>query len=260
MADLAKLESILGQYPALAIAYSGGTDSDLLLHAALRVLGPSHITAIIAKGEMLAGKDYDDALRLLQEANVTSETVFVDSFSIEAFRTNQKDRCYHCKKAVFGAILNKAKELGFSVLADGKNADDGKVYRPGGKAAEELGVISPLAMAGFTKQEIRALAHQWGLSAWNKPSNSCLATRLPYHTVLTKEKFRLVEQAEALLAEAGIPSARVRLHDKIARIEIPKEYFDSFMKNESLIRTIKQLGFPYLTLDLEGFRSGSMDL
>ena len=115
-------------------------------------------------------------------------------------------------------------------------------------------------MAGFTKQEIRALAHQWGLSAWNKPSNSCLATRFPYHTVLTKEKFRLVEQAEALLAEAGIPSARVRLHDKIARIEIPKEYFDSFMKNESLIRTIKQLGFPYLTLDLEGFRSGSMDL
>ena len=254
------LFQLLQQYPSLCVAYSGGTDSDFLLHAAIRALGKDHVTAIIAKGEMLAGKDYQAALALAKQAGAACYTVEVDAFQEEAFRMNRKDRCYHCKKAIMGAILDKAAQLGFSVVADGKNADDQKVYRPGAQAAAELGIVSPLAAAHFTKDEIRQTAKDWGLSTWNKPSNSCLATRFPYDTLLSKEKFRLVEQAELLLAEAGIPSGRVRLHGTIARIEIPKDYFLSFTKNDELIRTIKAIGFPYVTLDLEGFRSGSMDL
>ncbi|MDR4022904.1 MAG: TIGR00268 family protein, partial [Eubacteriales bacterium] len=153
----------------------------------------------------------------------------------------------------------KAAELGFGTVADGKNADDGKAYRPGAEAAKELGIVSPLYEAGMTKQDIRDAAKEMGLKTWDKASNSCLATRFPYDTELTEENFEKVEKAELLLALKGIPSGRVRLHGEIARIEIPKDRFNELISDQELIDNIKKSGFRYVTLDLEGFRSGSMD-
>ncbi len=158
-----------------------------------------------------------------------------------------------------GEIIKKAAELGFDTVADGKNADDGKAYRPGAEAAKELGIVSPLYEAGMTKQDIRDAAKEMGLKTWDKASNSCLATRFPYDTELTEENFEKVEKAELLLALKGIPSGRVRLHGEIARIEIPKDRFNELISDQELIDNIKKSGFRYVTLDLEGFRSGSMD-
>ena len=158
-----------------------------------------------------------------------------------------------------GEIIKKANELGFDTVADGKNSDDGKVYRPGAQAAKELGIVSPLYETGMTKQDIRQAAKELGLETWNKASNSCLATRFPYDTELTVENFAKVEEAELLIARKGIPSGRVRLHGDIARIEVPEERFNELISDKKLIENIKNVGFRYVTLDLEGFRSGSMD-
>ena len=158
-----------------------------------------------------------------------------------------------------GAVIKKAAELGFDTVADGKNADDGKAYRPGAEAAKELGIVSPLYEAGMTKQDIRQAAKELGLETWDKASNSCLATRFPYDTELTEENFAKVEKAELLLALKGIPSGRVRMHGDIARIEVPRDRFNELISDQELIENIKKSGFRYVTLDLEGFRSGSMD-
>lgn len=258
MNKLENLEKILFQYGKICVAYSGGTDSDFLLNVAKKVLG-NNVIAIIGNGAMVASKDYEEAINLAKSVGVEYYTIDADVFKVDEFRYNSKERCYFCKKNIMGGIIEKAKELGFSTIADGKNFDDGKVYRPGAKAAEEIGIVSPLFEAGFTKSEIRSEAKKMGLKTWDKASNSCLATRFPYDTQLTAEKFAMVEKAEKLIADAHIKSGRVRLHNDIARIEIPKEFFGEFMKNNSLIMKIKAVGFKYITLDLEGFRSGSMD-
>ena len=156
-------------------------------------------------------------------------------------------------------IIKKANELGFNTIADGKNSDDGKVYRPGAEAARELGIVSPLYETGMTKQDIRQAARELGLETWNKPSNSCLATRFPYDTERTAENFAKVEGAELLISQKGIPSGRVRMHGDIARIEVPEDRFNELISDRKLIEDIKNFGFRYVTLDLEGFRSGSMD-
>lgn len=258
MEKMKALEEIIRGYGKLCIAYSGGTDSDFLLNVAKRVLG-ENVIAIIGNGNMLARKDYFEAMELAKKAGVVYYTIDADVFIVDEFRNNDKKRCYFCKKNIMGGLIEKAKELGFNFVADGKNSDDGKVYRPGAKASEELGIVSPLYMAGFTKAEIRQAAKEMNLETWNKASNSCLATRFPYNTLLTAENLLMVETAEKLIADENIPSGRVRVHGDIARIEIPKEYFHRFMENQCLIRNIKEVGFKYITLDLEGFRSGSMD-
>lgn len=258
MGKMKNLEDILNGYKKICIAYSGGTDSDFLLNAAVKALG-DNVIAIIANGAQLASKDFDDAVRLAKKAGVMYYTVEADVFKTEEFKHNRKDRCYHCKKNIMGGVLKKAEELGFCVVADGKNLDDAGVYRPGAAAAEELGIVSPLYQAGFTKKDIREEAFRMGLETWDKASNSCLATRFPYDTLLTAENFSMVERAEKLIDDAGIKSGRVRLHGDIARIEMPREYFEAFMKDAVLIKKIKDIGFKYITLDLEGFRSGSMD-
>ena len=253
-----KLQNILKGYEKVCVAYSGGTDSDFLLNVAARTLGNNAI-AVIVQGKNVAAKDIADAVRLGNNTGVRVFLETADVFSVDEFRNNIKERCYYCKKAIMGTILKKAAEEGFNLIADGKNVDDAKHYRPGAKAAEEIGIISPLYEAGFTKAEIRQASKELGLETWNKASNSCLATRFPYNTVLTEEGFSMVERAEKLIADMGIPSGRVRLHGDIARIEMPKQYFAQFINNESIVPSIKEIGFKYITLDLEGFRSGSMD-
>ncbi|MEA5083413.1 MAG: ATP-dependent sacrificial sulfur transferase LarE [Lachnospiraceae bacterium] len=258
MNKLKVLENILLGYGKICVAYSGGTDSDFLLNVAKRVLG-NNVIAIIGNGAMVSAKDYEEAVNLAKSIRVEYYTIDADVFKVEEFRNNSRERCYFCKKNIMGGIIEKAKELGFCIVADGKNSDDGKVYRPGAKAAEEIGIVSPLFEAGFTKAEIRSQAKKMDIKTWNKASNSCLATRFPYNTLLTAENFAMVEKAEKLIAESKIKSGRVRLHGEIARIEMPNEFFEEFMKNDKLIMKIKEIGFKYVTLDLEGFRSGSMD-
>ena len=253
-----RLSDILKGYGKICVAYSGGTDSDFLLNMAVKTLG-NNVIAVMVKGDNVASKDVEDALRLAKKAGAKVFLETVDVFSVSQFRNNTKERCYYCKKNIMQAIIERAGKEGYSLIADGKNADDAKHFRPGAKAAEEIGIISPLYEAGFTKDEIRQVAQQMGLETWDKPSNSCLATRFMYNTLLTKEAFLKVEKAEKLIADMGISSGRVRVHGDIARIEIPRKYFIDFVKDNSIVSLIKEIGFKYVTLDLEGFRSGSMD-
>lgn len=258
MEKLDRLREYLSNFDKLCVAYSGGVDSDLLMNVAYEVLKDNAI-AVIGDGVMLSRKDLEDAENLARKTGIKYYVVKVDAFSVNEFKFNDKKRCYYCKKNIMGEIIKKANELGFDTVADGKNSDDGKVYRPGAEAARELGIVSPLYEAGMTKQDIRQAARELGLETWNKPSNSCLATRFPYDTELTAENFAKVEGAELLIARKGIPSGRVRLHGDIARIEVPEDRFNELISDRKLIEDIKNFGFRYVTLDLEGFRSGSMD-
>ena len=258
MEKLDRLREYLSNFDKLCVAYSGGVDSDLLMNVAYEVLKDNAI-AVIGDGVMLSRKDLEDAENLARKTGIKYYVVKVDVFSVNEFKFNDKKRCYYCKKNIMGEIIKKANELGFNTIADGKNSDDGKVYRPGAEAARELGIVSPLYEAGMTKQDIRQAARELGLETWNKPSNSCLATRFPYDTELTAENFAKVEGAELLIAQKGIPSGRVRMHGDIARIEVPEERFNELISDKKLIENIKNVGFRYVTLDLEGFRSGSMD-
>lgn len=258
MEKLDRLREYLSNFDKLCVAYSGGVDSDLLMNVAYEVLKDNAI-AVIGDGVMLSRKDLEDAENLARKTGIKYYVVKVDVFSVNEFKFNDKKRCYYCKKNIMGEIIKKANELGFYTVADGKNSDDGKVYRPGAEAARELGIVSPLYEAGMTKQDIRQAARELGLETWNKPSNSCLATRFPYDTELTAENFAKVEGAELLIAQKGIPSGRVRLHGDIARIEVPEDRFNELISDKKLIENIKNVGFRYVTLDLEGFRSGSMD-
>ena len=258
MEKLDRLREYLSNFDKLCVAYSGGVDSDLLMNVAYEVLKDNAI-AVIGDGVMLSRKDLEDAENLARKTGIKYYVVKVDVFSVNEFKFNDKKRCYYCKKNIMGGIIKKANELGFDTVADGKNSDDGKVYRPGAEAARELGIVSPLYEAGMTKQDIRQAARELGLETWNKPSNSCLATRFPYDTELTAENFAKVEGAELLIAKKGIPSGRVRMHGDIARIEVPEDRFNELISDRKLIEDIKNFGFRYVTLDLEGFRSGSMD-
>ena len=258
MEKLDRLREYLSKFDKLCVAYSGGVDSDLLMNVAYEVLKDNAV-AVIGDGIMLSRKDLEDAENLARKTGIKYYVVKVDAFSVNEFKFNDKKRCYYCKKNIMGEIIKKANELGFYTVADGKNSDDGKVYRPGAEAARELGIVSPLYEAGMTKQDIRQAARELGLETWNKPSNSCLATRFPYDTELTAENFAKVEGAELLIAQKGIPSGRVRMHGDIARIEVPEDRFNELISDRKLIEDIKNFGFRYVTLDLEGFRSGSMD-
>ena len=258
MEKLDRLREYISKFDKLCVAYSGGVDSDLLMNVAYEVLKDNAI-AVIGDGIMLSRKDLKDAEYLAKQTGIKYYVVTTAAFDVNEFKFNDKKRCYFCKKNIMGAVIKKAAELGFDTVADGKNADDGKAYRPGAEAAKELGIVSPLYEAGMTKQDIRQAAKELGLETWDKASNSCLATRFPYDTELTEENFAKVEKAELLLALKGIPSGRVRMHGDIARIEVPRDRFNELISDQELIKNIKKSGFRYVTLDLEGFRSGSMD-
>ncbi len=242
----------------LCIAFSGGIDSTFLLHAAQSVL-KENVMAIIARGNMMTARDFADAIRILDGMGIAYSIIDIDVFTVPEFVANQKDRCYYCKTNVFTAIKDKAAQLGFSLVADGRNADDSGAYRPGTTAALELNVISPLFDLQFSKSDIRQCARQMGIDIWAKPSNSCLATRIPYDHTVTPELLATVEAAEELFHENDVDNVRVRIHNDLARIELSPDYHDMLLHNEDMIKKIKALGFKYVTLDLEGFRSGSMD-
>lgn len=184
----------------------------------------------------------------------------VNPLAVKGFADNPLDRCYICKKEIFGIIKNIAAENGVNAVAEGSNLDDGDDYRPGMKAISELGILSPLQTAGFTKREIREMSEKLGLPTWNKPSFACLASRFAYGEKITAEKLKRVEKAEKILKNSGFRQFRVRVHGELARIELLPEDFEKLFKvREKLYSDIKALGFSYVTMDLQGYRMGSMN-
>lgn len=241
----------------LCLAFSGGIDSTLLLY----LCRDMNIFAITFYSNFQTEDEIELTKSLCKKYGVKQIIIEKDVFENPIILNNPKDRCYHCKKFLFENAVKIAKDNGLKYIIDGTNFDDLNVYRPGRKALRELGVISPFAEFEITKKEIRDYAKKCGIEIFSKPSSPCLATRFPYGTKLTKEKLEIVEKGENLLKRNGFECCRLRMHGEIARIEIlPEKFEEIFDKKDLIIQELKKLGIAYVTLDLEGFRSGSMDL
>ena len=245
------------------VAFSGGVDSSLLLklaHEAVQKTG-KEVYAVTMQTRLHPTREIEEAKRVCEEIGAVHIVIAVDELEEAGIMNNPVERCYLCKKHLFLKMKERASELGISVILEGTNEDDLHVYRPGIKALRELQIISPLAEAGLTKAEVRKMACEYDISVSSKPATPCLATRFPYGTELTYEKMAQVEKGETFLKEMGIHNVRVRAHDKLARIEIDETTFGEFLDHKKEITDyLKSLGFVYITLDLEGFRSGSMDV
>lgn len=245
------------------IAFSGGVDSSLLLKIAIicSKKNDKNIYAITVSTEFNPMYDIEFSKKIAQEIGAEHIVLSINQLDLNSIRNNPVERCYLCKKYLFSNIKLKSKELRASIIIDGTNADDLKVYRPGIKVLEELGISSPLKECGFTKYEVRKLACEYGISVAKRPSMSCLATRFPYNTELTTDDLKKVELGENYLRTLGLYNIRLRIHKNIARIEVDLESISIILENrENLIKYLKSLGYNYIALDLEGFRSGSMDI
>ena len=244
------------------VAFSGGVDSSLLLKLACEAALKSNrkVYAVFLHTAMHPSGDAQSAKRVAEEIGADFRILKIDELETAQIADNPTDRCYRCKRHLFEQIQGEAAKLQAGWILEGTNADDLKAYRPGIRAIRELGIISPLADACITKEEVRLLAKEYGISVAKKPSTPCLATRFPYGTRLTYVDMRKVEEAESYLKELGLYNVRVRVHGDIARIEVDCQAMDVVMeyKNE-IAEYLKSLGYVYITLDLEGFRSGSMD-
>jgi uncharacterized protein len=256
-----RLKAILGGIDGVVVAYSGGVDSTLLLKAAAEVLGPRAL-AVTAESETYPQREGEEAVRLAREMGARHRVIHTSELEIEHFANNPPERCFYCKSELFGKLLEIAREEGLEAVADGSNVDDTADHRPGMQAAAELGVRSPLQEAGLTKEDIRAISKELGLPTWDKPSFACLASRFPYGDRITPEKLNRVGAAEEFLRGLGVSQVRVRDHGDIARVEVSTEDFDLVMRGDNRERVaaeLRRLGYLYVTLDLEGYRTGSMN-
>lgn len=254
---LKALANVLGAYHKIGVAFSGGVDSTFLLRAAVELYGSENVVAFTVKSPYIPQWEVEEALALSQTLGIQHEVIGLGI--PEVVRNNPEDRCYQCKRIVFAEILKAATLAHCDVLCDGTNFDDTKDYRPGLRALDELGVLSPLKLAKLTKADIRAASHALGLSTWDKPPYACLLTRMPYGTLVTDETLRQIEAGETYLLSLGFRGVRVRHHGAIARIEIAKEEFAKVL-DEALMSEIavqmKALGFEFVTLDLSGYQTG----
>ncbi|HEY3419062.1 MAG TPA: ATP-dependent sacrificial sulfur transferase LarE [Methanomassiliicoccales archaeon] len=257
---LSRLHDLLRSYGPLAVAFSGGADSTLLLKVALDTLGQDKVVAMIGVSETFPRKEREEAVELAERLGARHIEVLTRELDTSAFTENTAERCYHCKKELLTKFLSIAKEEGFLAVADGNNADDLRSSRAGLRAVRELGTHSPLAEVGLTKDEVRYLSKSLGLPTAVKPSSACLASRIPFGTEITSEKLARIEAAEEFLRDLGITQLRVRHHGDIARIEVsPPEFYLVLNNRDWIVKEFKMLGFVYVTLDIQGFRSGSME-
>jgi uncharacterized protein len=264
-ADLERKESALygglAELPSLIVAYSGGVDSAYLAYAATRVLGEK-VLCITADSASYPERHRQMAIRLAREFGFQHETIRTDEMSRPEYRANPANRCYFCKHELYTHLTTIARERGVPVVADGSNADDRGDYRPGRQAAREFGVISPLDAADLTKAEIRELSHRAGLPTWDEPASACLSSRIPYFSEVTDEKLRTIEAAEAALRELGFRICRVRHHDTIARLELGQDEIARAMDPDMaavIDRELRALGYAHVTVDLRGYRLGSLN-
>ena len=244
------------------VAFSGGVDSSVLAKAVYQVLG-NNATAIYLVSETSTAIEQETAQRIASEIGIRLLVFRSEEFAEPEFVRNGVDRCYHCKKVRFSQLSAWAKEHDVDLVVEGSNADDADDYRPGSRAAKELGVRAPLAEVGLTKQEIRQIARHEGLSNWDLPSSPCLATRIEYNLPITVERLKRIAAAEVLLAEQGFSPVRVRLYgNELARIEIAPDQMQRFLNEDFrkfMYEQLTTLGFTFVTLDLSGFQSGSMN-
>ena len=254
-----KLLNILRSTGGLAVAFSGGVDSAFLVYAAHEALG-GKLLAITAVTQSYPRHEAADAAKILAKYGVKHEEITLDQLAIPGFCENGAERCYYCKYALFSEIKAEAAKHGITAVADGANTDDENDYRPGMRATAELGILSPLRSAGFSKLDIREASKELGIFTWNKPSYACLASRIPYGEEITAEKLAMVERAEQALLDMGFKEMRVRCHGNLARIEVAENDFaKAAAQRKEIAAAVKQAGFLYAALDLEGFRSGSLN-
>nr|WP_073255950.1 ATP-dependent sacrificial sulfur transferase LarE [Caldanaerovirga acetigignens] len=262
MEKLEKLKDMIKNLGRVIVAFSGGVDSTFLLKVCLDVLGKENVLAVTARSSTYPARELEEAKELAKSFGANHEIIVSEELEVPGFSENPPERCYYCKKELFGQLVKIASERGFNFVLDGSNADDAGDFRPGMKAKDELGVKSPLKEAGLTKAEIRTLSQKMGLPTWNKPSFACLASRFPYGERITEEKLNRVGRAEDLLSELGFVQYRVRSHGDLARIEVSSEEIERFFEKslrEKVVAEFKKLGFVYVSLDLTGYRTGSMN-
>ena len=255
------LKNYITSLGSAAVAFSGGVDSTLLLKVAHDVLGDNAV-AVTASSSSFPERELNESKNFCAENNIKQIIIHSDELNIPGFKDNPKNRCYLCKKELFTQILDAAHENNIAYVIEGSNLDDMGDYRPGLQAIAELGIKSPLRSAGLSKAEVRQLSWELGLPTWDKPSYACLASRFVYGETITEQKLNMVGQAEELLINLGFRQMRVRIHGNIARIEINPEDFSRIIQEDTRTKiydTLKNLGFSYVTLDLKGYRTGSMN-
>lgn len=261
------LKKYFAELGSAAIAFSSGVDSTFMLKVAHDVLGDKAV-ALTAKSRFFPAREKDEAEEFCQREEIVHRIIEIDESEIPGVKENPKNRCYLCKKALFERFLETAKELNLACVCEGSNMDDNGDYRPGLKAIAELGIKSPLRECNLWKSEIRELSKELGLATWNKPSFACLASRFVYGEEITPEKLAMVERAEQVLLDLGFVQKRIRIHSfgndetsgVLARIEVVGQDFEKVIGHkDKIVSLLKEIGFSYVSLDLEGYRTGSMN-